>query len=238
MTDQDGHFRFPVVTPGPAVFWILPKLYAPEMHVVPDGKRGDFGRFVLQKGMTVTGRVFDPQGQPLAGLFVEIERLRGAGPDSEILGRLMVSDAIERKTETDAEGRFTFDPMPAGSFQVQPVDYEHLPGKGIIRRPLPAVFAPQKLTLTEGETPDPLEIRALPHVVIEGGWVDSQGKPRSGWALMISGQLDGQSWFTQGQVSSDGKFSVKVPLFREAGRRPVPHQAAHARSRREDHGPC
>ena len=46
-----------------------------------------------------------------------------------------------------------------------------------IRRPLPGVFAPQKLTIKEGETPEPLEIRAAPHVVIEGHWVDSKGKP-------------------------------------------------------------
>ena len=76
---------------------------------------------------------------------------------------------------------------------------------------MPAVFAPRKLTLKAGETPEPLEIRATPHVLIEGGWVDSQGKPRSGWALMINGRIDGQFWHTQGQVSAEGKFSVKVP---------------------------
>src|SRR4029077_4861740 len=80
-----------------------------------------------------------------------------------------------------------------------------------IRRPLPAVFAPQELTLKEGETLEPLEIRAMPHVLIEGGWVDSQRKPRSGWALMINGRIDGQFWHAQGEVSGDGKFSVKVP---------------------------
>jgi beta-lactamase regulating signal transducer with metallopeptidase domain len=211
VTDRDGRFRIPVVTPGPAVFWILPRAYAPAMHSVPGDKRGDFGTFVIQKGVTVAGRVFGAHGQPLAGLFVEIQRVRGSGPDSEILNRLSVSDAIQRKTETDAEGRFTFDPMPAGSFQVEPIDYQRVPGKGLIRRPLPAVFAPQKITLTDGETPEPLELRATPHVVIEGGWVDSQGKPRSGWELMVSGQIDGQFWHMQGLVSGDGKFSVKVP---------------------------
>jgi beta-lactamase regulating signal transducer with metallopeptidase domain/protocatechuate 3,4-dioxygenase beta subunit len=211
VTDQEGRFRMPVITPGPAVFWILPREYAPEMHAVPEGKRGDLGRFVLQKGVTVTGRAFDAQGKPLPGMFVGIERIRGTGADSEILNRLIVSDAIRRTTETDAEGRFTFDPMPAGSFRVQPVDYQHVPHQGLIRRALPGVFAPQKMTLTEGETPEPLEIRAAPHVVIEGGWVDSKGNPRGGWSLMIAGRIDGQFWHTQGQVSADGKFSVKVP---------------------------
>jgi beta-lactamase regulating signal transducer with metallopeptidase domain len=211
VTDQEGRFRFPVVTPGPAVFWILPREYAPEMHAVPEGKRGDFGRFVLQKGVTVTGRALDAQGRPLPGMFVAAEHVRGSGPGREILNRLTVADMMRRTVETDAEGRFTFEPLPAGSFIVQPLDYQHVPHKGLIRRALPGVFAPQKLTLTEGETPEPLEIRATPHVVIEGGWIDSKGNPRSGWALMIAGRIDGQFWHTQGQVSAEGKFSVKVP---------------------------
>jgi hypothetical protein len=211
VTDQEGRFRIPVVTPGPAVFWILPREYAPEMHAVPEGKRGDFGRFVLQKGVTVSGRAFDAQGRPLAGMFIGIERIRGSGADSEILNRLSVADAMRRTTETDAEGRFTFDPMPAGAFRVQPVDYQHVPHQGLIRRALPGVFAPQKLTLKESETPEPLEIRAAPHVVIEGGWIDSKGNPRGGWSLMIAGRIDGEFWHTQGQVSAEGKFSVKVP---------------------------
>src|SRR5262249_32742939 len=79
------------------------------------------------------------------------------------------------------------------------------------RRPLPGVFAPQKVTIQEGDTPVSLEIRAAPHVVIEGGWIDSKGNPRGGWDLVISGQIDGQLWHTQGHPSADGKFSVKVP---------------------------
>ena len=88
--------------------------------MVPDGKRGDLGTITLKKGVTVTGRVFDVQGKPLAGLFVEAERERGSGPDCEILGQLMVADAIRRTAETDAEGRFTFDPLPPGAYRVMP----------------------------------------------------------------------------------------------------------------------
>jgi hypothetical protein len=161
--------------------------------------------------VSVQGRAFDAQGKPLAGMFVEIERDRSSAPESELLNELMVSDALERRTETDAAGRFTFDPLPAGVYRLQPVDYQHEPGQGLIRRALPGVFAPLKVTLQEGSTPEPIEIRATPHVVIEGGWIDSKGKPRGGWDLMISGQIDGQFWHTQGHPSAEGKFSVKVP---------------------------
>ena len=54
------------------------------------------------------------------------------------------------------------------------------------RRPLPEVFAPTKLTIKEGETPAPLEIRALPSVVIEGHWVDSKGQPKGGLEQLAS----------------------------------------------------
>ncbi len=83
-------------------------------------------------------------------MFVEIERDRSNSSDSELLNQLIVSDAIERRTETDAAGNFTFDPLPDGIYRLQPVDYQHIPGKGLIRRALPGVFAPQKVTIQEG----------------------------------------------------------------------------------------
>ena len=70
----------------------------------------------------MTGRVFDVQGKPLAGVFVEADRERGSGPEFEALNQLIVADAIRRTAETDAEGRFTFDPLPPGSYRVMPTD--------------------------------------------------------------------------------------------------------------------
>jgi beta-lactamase regulating signal transducer with metallopeptidase domain len=210
-TGPDGRFRVPVTTPGLGVFWILPTDFAPEMHVIPEGKRGEFGTFVLQRGVRVTGRAYDAQGKPLAGMFVQIDRQRGSAPESEILNQLMVSDSIRRTAESDAEGRFTFEPLPGGTYGIQPTDYHHIPGTGTIRRPLPGVFTVQALTIKEAETPEAIEIRATPHILIDGGWVDSKGKPRGGWDLMVGGQVDGKPWHTMGPVSAEGKFSVKVP---------------------------
>ena len=78
-------------------------------------------------------------------------------------------------------------------------------------RPLPEVFAPTKLTIKEGETPAPLEIRALPSVVIEGHWVDSKGQPKGGWSSLVGGKIDGSSWIAQAHPDAQGRFSVKVP---------------------------
>ena len=70
------------------------------------------------------------------------------------------------------------------------------------RRPLPEVFAPTKLTIKEGETPAPLEIRALPSVVIEGHWVDSKGQPKGGWSSFVFGKMDGSFWHRPGPPRS------------------------------------
>jgi hypothetical protein len=76
---------------------------------------------------------------------------------------------------------------------------------------LPEVFAPTKLEIQEGETPAPLEIHALPSVVIEGHWVDSKGQPKGGWTSSVFGQMDGSSWIAQTYPDPQGRFLLKVP---------------------------
>src|SRR5262249_30426092 len=157
------------------------------------------------------GRALDTQREPLAGIIVTIGRDPENSPDRRILEPLGVADAIERQAETDAEGRFTFDPLPAGVYVVQPVESQDVAGQGRVHRPLPGVVAPQKVTIREGETPGPIAIRVASPVVIEGRWLDSKGQPRSGWELLILGHIDDQTWHTWVHPSADGRFSVQVP---------------------------
>ena len=212
-TDAQGRFRLPITTPGQAAYWVLPKDYAVELFVVPKGKRGDMGTITLKKGVSVAGRVLDVQGKPIKGVFVEIERERGNGPDLEAQNLAFISNVIRRAAETDSDGRFTFDPLPPGEYKVTPseTNYEGDRKKQWTRRPLPEVFAPAKLTIKEGETPAPLEIRALPSVVVEGHWVDSKGQPKGGWSSFVFGRMDGSFWSAQAHPDAQGRFSLKVP---------------------------
>ncbi len=212
-TDAQGRFRLPITTPGQAAYWVQPKGYAPELYVVPDGKRGDMGTITLKKGVSVAGRALDAQGKPIKGVFVEIERKRGPGPDLEAKNLGFISNVIRRVAETDLDGRFTFNPLPLGEYSVAPSETNYDGDRKVnwAHRPLPEVFAPAKLEIKEGETPAPLEIRALPSVVIEGHWVDSKGQPKGGWSSFVSGKMDGSFWNAQAHPDPQGRFSVKVP---------------------------
>ena len=223
-TDRDGRFRIPVKTPGMGMFWILPAGFAPESHAIPSDRRGDLGTFTLKTGITVKGRAVDETGKPLVGMFLEIERNRERSPDREVLESLGAADRIGRRAETDAEGRFTFEPLPAGVYVVQPTADQEVPGNRWVHRPLPGVFSLQKVTLREGETPPPIEIRTAPSLVIEGGWVNSKGRPHRGGQLLFIGHVDGESWHTMVNPAADGKFSVRIP--RDDGRADHPLRGA------------
>jgi beta-lactamase regulating signal transducer with metallopeptidase domain len=214
-TDADGRFRLPITTPGQGVFWIIPEKHAPEMHVLADGKRGDLGTITLTRGVSLTGVALDVDGKPLANLLIEAcrERGKGKGPEFEALDRMGVTDALQRTVETDAEGRFTFDPLPPATYRILPTGYEDwvVRPNSRTRRELPGVFAPKSLTIKDGETVSPIEVRALPHVVIEGQWLDSKGQPKGGWESGVFGRMDGASWFDQARPDPQGKFSLKVP---------------------------
>ena len=209
-TDDTGNFKVNVTTPGLAVFWILPDDLAGELHRVAEGKRGDLGRFSLKPGVALKGRVLDVQGKPIAGVFVNAERDRDQEA-GEILNGLAVADAINRTAVTGADGSFTMAPLPSGQYRVLPGDRSRDGSEGRKVRPLPAVFTARKVALKEGETPEPLEIRASPHVVIEAQWVDGKGKPTSGFGAHIFGQIGDGNWAGEAKVDPSGKAVAQVP---------------------------
>jgi beta-lactamase regulating signal transducer with metallopeptidase domain/5-hydroxyisourate hydrolase-like protein (transthyretin family) len=210
-TDANGRFRLWLTTPGPAVFWILPQEYAPSTHVLQDSnKRGDLGRFTLQPGLTIKGKVLDTQGKPAAGVLVEANKRGGIENFN-----LPVADHIRRTAQTNAKGEFTVAPLPPGQYEVMPQEQGWDPSKDQgqpQKRPLPGVFVRKPLTLKAGEQPEPLEIRAVPHVVIEAQYYDSKGKQIRGHAGHLFGQMDkGNFWFTQAKMDNNGKMTILAP---------------------------
>jgi beta-lactamase regulating signal transducer with metallopeptidase domain len=207
-TDAGGKFRLTLVSPGWGVVWVLPQQFAPETHVVKD-KRGDLGVFTLQDGPRLRGKVLDAKGAPLAGLTVNAE---SRDRNDEITEP--VADAINRSAVTNDKGEFELNPLPPGNYLVKPDDYAH---DGSIDRkdrkalPVSDVFLGAKTTLKAGVIPEPIEVRATPHVVIEAQYLDAQGKPTRGHACHITGKLDGVFWFAEAKVGPDGKMVGRVP---------------------------
>jgi beta-lactamase regulating signal transducer with metallopeptidase domain/protocatechuate 3,4-dioxygenase beta subunit len=207
-TDADGRFRIVVTTPGSAVVWILPDQYAPSTHRLKDNKRGDLGTFTLREGIRVRGKVLDVQGKPVADINVNVEN----ADRNEELDGLPVADSIARSALTNAKGEFETGPLPPGNYRVKPDEHVRENNKeDRTRRPVPGVFVAQKVTLKEGTKPDPVEVRATPHVTIEAQYYDSKGKTTRGHAFFVFGQMDKSSWFGQGKADTNGKITAYVP---------------------------
>ena len=213
-TDENGVFHVNLAKGADGVFWLLPKEYAPSTHVLLK-KRGELGRFMLQPGIPVTGRVVDEQGKPVAGVWVNA-RITGGPAKQEF--NIPVADMLARSGLTDPQGQFTMAPLPAGEYVL---NVERYAGDSLIEdrtvRPVPAVFGPQLLTLKQGMTSATVEIRAKPTVVVEGQFYDSQGKPRSGHAPSVWGEMPGKTlrdpagfFQTEGKMEN-GKFVIRAP---------------------------
>ncbi len=216
-TDAEGRFRLVVATPGTGLFSILPAAFAPQRHEIPPDPRGDLGVFRLKPGVVVKGRVLDTEGKPLPGVFVNTEpRMITRAPDSRAalgLGsHTPNSPFLRRSTRTDAEGRFSLAPLPEGTHLIRPEQWGDTGGRWATWSPTPpGVFLRPELVLKEGEPPAPLEMRALPQVVIEVRWLDSKGSPTYALGTGIIGELGPETW---GQVffpNAGGKTVIPVP---------------------------
>src|SRR5262249_44786980 len=113
---------------------------------------------------------------------------------------------------TGEAGEYELAPLPPGEYRVQPSEYsQDAFSESRRRRPVPGVFIAQKVTLKEGEQPEPLEVRAIPHVTIEAQYVDSKGQPRTGHECFIHGRMDKAFWNAMGRPDANGKIVVQVP---------------------------
>lgn len=205
-TDDGGVFRLTVVKGGSAILWLLPEQFAPSAH--PLEQRGDLGRFVLEAGIRLRGKVLDAQARPVAAIWVNAHL---EGPRA-ILG-LAVADQNRRCALTSEQGEFELAPLPPGSYRVEPNEHgQDCSRDGLQPRALPGVFASQQILMRDGQAPGLLLFRAMQAVTIEAQYVDRDGKPHSGPQFFMVGQIDGSPYHTIATPDADGKTVIQAPL--------------------------
>lgn len=205
-TDEKGYFRLTIATPGDGVLWLRPSDFSPLAIRLRD-RRGDFGDITLSEGTRVTGQLYDAKGNELAGLYLSARR-RGDGEDAdEFLGANAVANGIRGTTTSTEDGNFEFPPLPPGEYSVE-VSLPRDDAQGVLEH----VFTRSQLTIPDNGKLDPIEIRALPHVIVRGRFFDGEGKPRASHDQHLFAQFRGESYFTQStKPGKDGWFEFMVP---------------------------
>lgn len=205
VTDDAGRFRLSFVKAGIGVLWILPKDLALVAQVIR--KQRDLGTVTLRPGVRVSGRVLGVEGKPVVGLPVHIADW--GEPDDM---SLPISPSRERNAVTDQEGRFSFAPLPRGSYRVVPDEHHRISRQGDRKDgAVSGVFLPTTVELREGTTAVPVEIQALPHVMVRAQIYDSRGQKTQGSPMHLQGYLDGELWSDDGLPDSNGAITMAVP---------------------------
>jgi protocatechuate 3,4-dioxygenase beta subunit len=216
-TDQAGKFSIRMLSSKEALLWVVPEDYAPSAQVLKE-KRGDVGTITLQPGVKLRGQVFDGKGKPAPGVYVNLRATDAIDPMAALAPTIYF---VKRVAITNEKGEFAMLPVPPGKYWVQPKDAPaeltdvFRPRK---RAELPALFVEGQVNLKPGVVPEPLEIKAMPSVVVALQFLDAQGKPMTGplvssqiMTSRIAGRLDGTRWNGLFKQDPDGKLTVIVP---------------------------
>ena len=152
-----------------------------------EGEVHDDFEVVIPRGLTLSGRTVDPEGRPVAGMFVFVQR-----PGS---------DGVEGSANTGTDGVFEIAGLEPGEYLVRTM-IGNVASQEARKR-----FANGKWTATAGG--EPLEL-VMPLVSsIAGRVVDADGKPLSG-ASVSAWDADGGIADVVGRSDANGWFNLTV----------------------------
>ncbi len=217
-TDAGGKFSLRMLSSNEAVLWIAPEDFAPSAQVLKD-KRGDRGTITLEPGVKLRGQLLDVKGKPVPGVYVN---MRATDPIDGYTEFGYTIYYLKRAALTNEKGEFAMQPVPPGKYLVQPreapVELADVFPSGK-KAELPALFVESRVNLKPGVVPEPLQIRAVLHVVVETQFLDAQGKPIAEQTLQgqilptshIEGSLNKTRWYGYFKEAPGGKLTAIVP---------------------------
>jgi thiol-disulfide isomerase/thioredoxin/protocatechuate 3,4-dioxygenase beta subunit len=101
ITDEEGNYRLKGINAGPALLHVMDDSFAPAMQQVNASMDGIAkADFVLEAGQPITGRVTDPDGNPVAGVTLVVDTWNNAR-------------MLDRRVATNPNGEFRFENMPS-----------------------------------------------------------------------------------------------------------------------------
>jgi protocatechuate 3,4-dioxygenase beta subunit len=186
-TDDRGKATLAGVHPG----WIAIEAnaagFAPATAVLSIGSAGGKGSVsvTLRKGASVSGRVIDEAGHPLARVKVRPESWR--------------ADRSSTEQTTDDKGQFTFAALPAGSHALSASDGEHEP---TLTNPI---------TVTADHAVTGIQITMKAGAIVRGVVVDAAGNAARNATVRVMGK-GAAMWRTaarQATCDAQGKFELR-----------------------------
>jgi protocatechuate 3,4-dioxygenase beta subunit len=196
-TDAEGRFEIADLPAGrfdvSAAAGGFAPLTVPGVELPAGGGRADLGTLLLEPGLTLAGRVVDPQGRPVAEAEVH-----AGGAETLGLGGHMVEPRKEPAV-SGPDGRFEVPDLARG----ERVDLM-VKRRGYTEGRLPGVGVPAE---------EPVTVVLQPASTLAGVVVDDDGDPVEGAMVLIQGE-PAPGWPFAGNVGrgrsgEDGRFTVE-----------------------------
>jgi len=201
-SDEQGRFHLNFPTPGPFLLKLLdePRFRMEELQVRAPAPQV---RWVLKRGATVSGGVFDELDTPLPGLLVRLSSEPPEEGTTSSPGPEMLSE-----TRTDAQGHYAFGGLKPGQYVL-----EALHESGAVER-----FATRHLELSAQQETH-VDLRLAAGWTLSGTVVDTQGQPLSSADVFIEPPPDSTPKWRVGyrhhtvelltRTQSDGRFTLR-----------------------------
>jgi len=205
-TSKLGSFSVTIPKEAKACAAIYPNGFAPQFFDIPDDA-DDVGAIPLEPGTSLTGRVLDKRGQPVAGTVVAIQNTEYR----EIHSFLNI---IETAVKTDEKGMFTLPPV-RGRYRLRVTSSApDRSRQGMVNGVRPPPVVPQTLELDGADKSREIVLREEGSVTIRGTVRTAEGAPIPNFEVQANMAPVGREiGYDLGstRTGADGRYALVLP---------------------------